>query len=223
MREGGGPSMAPDAAATGGEQGEPPAAAAKTKAGPRLGGRGDGRGHAIQSQRKQMCESGRLQGREFAYGGYGRRVGGGPEANLSRPSQAERGPPPTPPGGRGEMGRTPGGRGVFCAGPAGSEFPLLRLRGGACPGSRSGGRGGRLKKISPQGLKLIEVLLMFYAGTRKKARRRGQAGPSSLPGSWVRAAGTGQRGRARSESNRATQKTFADLPAPAASVAGARA
>ena len=58
-REGGGPSMAPNAAATGGEQGEPPAAAAKTKAGPRLGGRGDGRGHAIQSQRKQMCESGR--------------------------------------------------------------------------------------------------------------------------------------------------------------------
>ena len=56
-REGGGPSMAPDAAATGGEQGEPPAAAAKTKAGPRLGGRGDGREHAIQSQRKQMCES----------------------------------------------------------------------------------------------------------------------------------------------------------------------
>ena len=51
--------MAPDAAATGGEQGESPAAAAKTKAGPRLGGRGDGRGHAIQSQRKQMCESGR--------------------------------------------------------------------------------------------------------------------------------------------------------------------
>ena len=62
-REGGGPSMAPDAAATGGEQGEPPAAAAKTKAGPRLGGRGDGRGHAIQSQRKQMCESGRQAGR----------------------------------------------------------------------------------------------------------------------------------------------------------------
>ena len=59
--EGGGPSMAPDAAATGGEQGEPPAAAAKTKAGPRLGGRGDGRGHAIQSQRKQMCESGSQQ------------------------------------------------------------------------------------------------------------------------------------------------------------------
>ena len=49
--------MAPDAAATGGEQGEPLAAAAKTKAGPRLRGRGDGRGHAIQSQRKQMCES----------------------------------------------------------------------------------------------------------------------------------------------------------------------
>ena len=49
--------MAPDAAATGGEQGEPPAAAAKTKAGPRLGGRGDGRGHAMQSHRWQMCES----------------------------------------------------------------------------------------------------------------------------------------------------------------------
>ena len=56
-REGGGPSMAPDAAATGGEQGEPLAAAAKTKAGPRLGGRGDGRGRAIQSQRKQMCDT----------------------------------------------------------------------------------------------------------------------------------------------------------------------
>ena len=54
--------MAPDAAATGGEPGEPLAAAAKTKAGPRLGGRGDGRGHAIQGQRKQMCESRRPGG-----------------------------------------------------------------------------------------------------------------------------------------------------------------
>ena len=72
-----GPSMAPDAAATGGEQGEPPAAAAKTKAGPRLGGRGDGRGHAIQSQRKQMCES------------------GSPQAGRG----ASRQPPSAPPGG----------------------------------------------------------------------------------------------------------------------------
>ena len=56
-REGGGPSLARDAAATGGEQTEPPAAALKTEAGPRLGGRGDGRGHAVRSHRKQMCES----------------------------------------------------------------------------------------------------------------------------------------------------------------------